>query len=357
MRANRNYRAQPTCLTPKAKMPETAEAVSATLTTNRNCTIEITNVSANYCLINPKVYMSSGFSQHPPQPTVRTTKTEVCSFTKDDNTATGAVGLLTYDLFNMKSRFCSERMAIMFSVPYDYNLYKNRLAVGVVAQSHACDKHLYSQMYDGKDLRCGLPNWGKWEGFLAPTEVFNSHSNMTESAEAVAADVASRRSVTIEISNVTNNYCLIEPRVYLDNGQTFNPPQPTVRPLKTEVCTFTKSSGKATGSIGVLTYDLFERSRNDYIETLAIMFSVPWDYNLYKNWFAVGIYKKGRNCDKDLFKEMYYEKNQQEHGFVREEANGSGITYVGNYLDIKATMCPMGKAIMKVEVWDKLFTH
>lgn len=36
------------------KMPETAEAVSATLTTNRHCTIEITNVSSSYCLINPK---------------------------------------------------------------------------------------------------------------------------------------------------------------------------------------------------------------------------------------------------------------------------------------------------------------
>ena len=36
------------------KMPETAEAVSATLTTNRNCTIEITNLSSSYCLINPK---------------------------------------------------------------------------------------------------------------------------------------------------------------------------------------------------------------------------------------------------------------------------------------------------------------
>ncbi|XP_071327494.1 actinoporin-like protein [Trachinotus anak] len=180
---------------------------------------------------------------------------------------------------------------------------------------------------------------------------------MSESAEAVAADVSSRRSVTIEITNVTNNYCLLNPRVYLENGETYNPPQPTVRPLKTEVCTFTKSSGKATGSVGVLTYDLFERSQNDYIETLAIMFSVPWDFNLYKNWFAVGIYKKGRNCDKDLYKEMYYEKKQHEHGFVREEANGSGINYVGNYLDIKATMCPLGKAIMKVEVWDKLFTH
>ncbi|XP_008415263.1 bryoporin [Poecilia reticulata] len=133
-------------------MPETAEAVSATITTNRHCTIEITNISGNYCLINPKVFMTSGFSYHPPQPTVRTQKTEVCSFTKDDNTATGAVGVLTYDLFHMQRRVCSERMAIMFSVPFDHNVYKNRLAVGVVEHSRACDKHLYDQMYDGKDL-------------------------------------------------------------------------------------------------------------------------------------------------------------------------------------------------------------
>ncbi|XP_039979667.1 bryoporin-like [Xiphias gladius] len=133
-------------------MPETAEAVSATLTTNRNCTIEIINVTGSYGLINPKVYMTSGFCHHPPQPTVRADKTEVCSFTKDDHTATGAVGLLTYDLFHIQSRVCSERMAIMFSVPFDYNLYKNRLAVGVVERSRACDKHLCDQMYDGKDL-------------------------------------------------------------------------------------------------------------------------------------------------------------------------------------------------------------
>lgn len=96
--------------------------------------------------------MTSGFCQHPPQPTVRTTQTEVCSFTKDDNTATGAVGLLTYDLFDMQSRACSDRTAIMFSVPFDHNFYKNRLAVGVVEHSRACDEHLYNQMYDGKDL-------------------------------------------------------------------------------------------------------------------------------------------------------------------------------------------------------------
>ncbi|KAK2820105.1 hypothetical protein Q5P01_023064 [Channa striata] len=32
------------------------------------------------------------------------------------------------------------------------------------------------------------------------------------------------------------------------------------------------------------------------------------------------------------------------------------VTYEGTHLDIKATMSPLGRAIMKVEVWDKLFS-
>lgn len=142
-------------------------------------------------------------------------------------------------------------------------------------------------------------------------------------------------------------------RVFFENGETYSPPQPTVGPNKPEVCTFSKTGGRATGVIGVLTYDLYERSRKGFIETLAIMFSVPWDYNLYKNWFAVGIYKKGRETDKELYKEMYYSKDQKD--FTREECSGSGINFVGDYLDIKATMNPLGKAIMKVEVWDNIF--
>lgn len=177
---------------------------------------------------------------------------------------------------------------------------------------------------------------------------------MTECAELVAGDVTSRRSVTIEINNLTNQYCLLNPRVFLDSGEIFNPPQPSVRPLKTEVCTFSKSSKQATGSVGVLTYDLFERTCNAHTETVAIMFSVPWDYNLYKNWFAVGLYDKGRTCDEALYKEMYYDKTQQH--FKRTEGTGSGLVHVGAKLDVLCTMSPLGRAIMKVELWDKVFT-
>ncbi|XP_039990809.1 DELTA-stichotoxin-Hcr4a-like [Xiphias gladius] len=177
---------------------------------------------------------------------------------------------------------------------------------------------------------------------------------MSESAEALAANLTSRRNVTIEITNLTNNYCLVDPKVYLESGNCHSPPQPTVRPLKTEVCNFSKTSAKTSGAVGVLTYDLFEKHTNCAKETIAIMFSVPYDYNMYKNWLAVGIYREGKECNEALYKEMYYNKKQE--GFVREEANGSGITYEGASLDIKATMSPMGRAILKVEVWDKLFS-
>ncbi|XP_023153336.2 DELTA-stichotoxin-Hcr4a-like [Amphiprion ocellaris] len=177
---------------------------------------------------------------------------------------------------------------------------------------------------------------------------------MSESAEALAASQKSRRNVTIEITNLTNNYCLIDPKVYLDSGDVHSPPQPTVRPLKTEVCNFDKIKGKSTGAVGVLTYDLFERHSNGAKETLAIMFSVPFDYNLYKNWFALGLYSKGTECDEKLYKDMYY--NKEPKAFVRQESSGSGLTFEGPSLDIKGTMSPTGRSIMKVEIWDKIFS-
>ncbi|XP_054454362.1 nigrelysin-like [Anoplopoma fimbria] len=176
---------------------------------------------------------------------------------------------------------------------------------------------------------------------------------MSESAEALAATQTSRRNVTIEITNLTSSYCLIDPKVYLNSGNCHSPPQPTVRPLKTEVCNFSKTSGKATGAVGVLTYDLFEKS-NGAKEKLAIMFSVPYDNNTYKNWLALGIYTQDKECNEKLYEEMYENKEMQ--GFVRAEAKGCSLTYEGTSLDIKATMSPLGRAMLKVEVWDKLFT-
>ncbi|KAJ3608335.1 hypothetical protein NHX12_025384 [Muraenolepis orangiensis] len=177
---------------------------------------------------------------------------------------------------------------------------------------------------------------------------------MSESADVVSANLKSSRNVTIEITNLTSAFCLANPKVFLESGHTHSPPQPTVRPMKTEVCNFSKTSSAATGAVGLLTYDLCSRNSRGEAEAVAVMFSVPYDNNMYKNWFAVGLYNTSKGCDEALYKEMYYDKEQKQ--FVRHEADGSGITFAGKNLDIKATMSPMGRAIMKIEVWDKLFS-
>ncbi|XP_065133343.1 deep-sea actinoporin Cjtox I-like [Paramisgurnus dabryanus] len=128
----------------------TAESVSAFLDTNRNCTIQIANMSEVYSLINAKVYTFSGYCCHPPQPTISSNKTGVCAITKT-GTARGAVGVLTYDLFHMKNKVCTERIAILFSVPYDYNFYSNYFGIGVIKTARECNETLYNDMYYGSD--------------------------------------------------------------------------------------------------------------------------------------------------------------------------------------------------------------
>ncbi|KAF6739359.1 Hemolytic toxin Avt-1 [Oryzias melastigma] len=175
------------CLVTKtaSTMPETAEAHSVTLATNRNCTIEITNVSAVFCLVNPKVHMESGFSFSPPQPTVRTTKTEVCSFIKDDNTATGAVGVLTYEMFHMREQSCSELIAIMFSVPFDYTFYKNWLGVGIFDKARGCDDKLFDHMYNSKDFTSFVRQEASGSGVLYQGKEVDVRACMSNEGKAI----------------------------------------------------------------------------------------------------------------------------------------------------------------------------
>ena len=138
-------------------------------------------------------------------------------------------------------------------------------------------------------------------------------------------------------------------RVHMNSGYNLRPLEPTVGPSKRDVSTFTKTAGKARGAVGVFTYELFNPSNNNETEIIAVMFSVPFDYNLYSNWFAVGIFNRDKSCDQTLYDEMYY---STERTFARGVADGSSITYKGDYVTIKASMSNSGRAVMKVEVFD-----
>ncbi|CAL8318426.1 unnamed protein product [Lota lota] len=93
--------------------------------------------------------------------------------------------------------------------------------------------------------------------------------------------------------------------MHVTSGHCFKPLPLEVKPATKDTAIFKKTPHTACGTVGVFTYDLFNTS-SQTMEKLAVMFSVPYDFNLYSNWFAVGVFSSNKNCDHDLYREMYY---------------------------------------------------
>lgn len=138
-------------------------------------------------------------------------------------------------------------------------------------------------------------------------------------------------------------------RAFSESGKCEVPLPPMVGPCSEASALFNKVTGSATGAVGVFTYDLVNPDMNDYSHIMAVMFSVPYDRSLYSNWFAVGIFDKGTDCDYNLYDIMY---NGSENSFVRAKADGSCISYEGDYVIVSASMSDSGEAVLRVDVND-----
>ena len=57
----------------------------------------------------------------------------------------------------------------------------------------------------------------------------------------------------------------------------------------------------ATGVVGVLCYYMPEPRKS-----LCVCFSVPFDYNLYSNWWAVQVFSGKATVNQQLYERMYY---------------------------------------------------
>ena len=137
-------------------------------------------------------------------------------------------------------------------------------------------------------------------------------------------------------------------RVHTSSGYSLLSPTPTVAQNATQICSFRKAEGSACGAVGVLTYDIAEDRKKGGVKRLAIMFSVPHDYDFYSNWFALGLFDTSQACDHSLYELMYYKNGP----FKRAKASGSEISHHGRKYTLKGTMSPAKNAEIKVELWD-----
>lgn len=153
------------------------------------------------------------------------------------------------------------------------------------------------------------------------------------------------RQCTVEIENKCSEYTFCNPQVFTFSGIYEKPLPPTLGPSESCSALFVKTPHGARGAVGVLTYDLQNESKK-CDGKMAVMFSIPYDYFWYRNWYGVGVYDINTKCDKSLFHEMYY---NTEKGFVRAEAKDS-LTYRGEDVNIAVTMSDSCTPVIKVQV-------
>lgn len=95
----------------------------------------------------------------------------------------------------------------------------------------------------------------------------------------------------------------------------------------------------ATGAVGVLSYYIA-----DLDKTLAIMFSVPFDYNLYDNLWNIKLFSGKKRADYDMHKNLY-------HGTDRFKGDDSWYERnLNSSCKIRGAMSSSGKATLNVSV-------
>ncbi|XP_022607890.1 DELTA-actitoxin-Aeq1b-like isoform X2 [Seriola dumerili] len=155
------------------------------------------------------------------------------------------------------------------------------------------------------------------------------------------------RQCSIELQNKSSMFTLCNPHVHTVSGSCDAPFPPTLGPSESGGALFVKSPHAACGSVGVFTYDLLSESTQQYRGRVAVMFSVPYDFNLYSSWFAVGVFGLDTHCDQHLYETMYY---NTERGFVRGKAKGPSLSHRGSHVTVRATMSDSYRAVLKVQV-------
>ena len=90
---------------------------------------------------------------------------------------------------------------------------------------------------------------------------------------------------------------------------------------------------------GVFTYHIKNGDK-----TLAVMFSVPYHYFWYSNWWNIKIYNGKRNADREMFDELYREaENKGDNSWKSGDLQNLGLKFKGYMNDA-------GKAILQIKV-------
>jgi len=119
-----------------------------------------------------------------------------------------------------------------------------------------------------------------------------------------------------------------------------------IDPGKRESSFGRKYSGTATGVAGTVSWKI------ENGDCAVVMFSLPFDFNLYSNWLSVGIMKESEVKGHPLFDKMYSGK---ESNFTRGQfySNPKPIEFKNGSYKIVGEMGTTHEAKIKIQIFDE----
>ncbi|XP_041051861.1 DELTA-actitoxin-Ate1a-like [Carcharodon carcharias] len=155
------------------------------------------------------------------------------------------------------------------------------------------------------------------------------------------------RSVLVQIANNTENKLFTSPATYIYSGYIYSKPTPLINPGMKGEALFVRTSGTARGSVGVLTYTFGHTQ-------VSLLFSNPYDYNLYSTFFALYIPYEPEQTDENLYYKMYYELVPSCNFAKITLDSGIGeISVCGGNVVITATINAMNDSSISIVIRDK----
>lgn len=95
------------------------------------------------------MHIKSGKCCVPLPPSIGPEKSGEALFTKSRMKSNGSVGVITYDLLDTATKKSSQKVAVLFKVPFNQKQSPSMYALGIVDISTVCDQDLCTEMSKG----------------------------------------------------------------------------------------------------------------------------------------------------------------------------------------------------------------
>jgi hypothetical protein len=149
------------------------------------------------------------------------------------------------------------------------------------------------------------------------------------------------RSVTVRVFNGTHQSLTGSTVFFYSGTSDVIPPDELQRQGELRYSARKTRGPVARGAVGVVTFE------TENGNTVAILFSVPFDYTFYRNWWNVEIYQGQRRADSSMYRRLYYSDSALKGNDEWQEIKDNRVKFG---IEVRGVMSSSGNSTLHVHL-------